>query len=353
MSDPRRIIRSPIGKPADFDKTASTKKAQPGFQAHADAPLPNIAVSRHASSHRMTAPQEASRPRSLVSEPAPAPRPTKPSKPAFSTLQQHFTPRKAPKALTSSFLAPSSSGQSDAEKASAEIANLQADLARLHLLHRCSGDMERAWKESARSHLEVQFDEVLGYYYEVNELSRSQEILSNYPALLEWSQNVLQVGFAERLQILSRILAEITNFLYSDNRYQRVLKIFDTWLNHATGVLESRKAAVEGSLDFVEQLGDDWKAEVAKVETKLASMSRELERLGKPRAGSTLGQVVGLLRNASRSMLEELETVRAIESALVASEAKWIHEKVSKVVSETHGRKTSSVLPHEKVWHDR
>ena len=344
--------RPPTGKPTDFDTAASTTKTQPGFQAHSGAPLPSIVVSRNASSHQLTAPQKASRPLSSVPGVAPAPRPTKPPKPEFSTLQQHFTPRKAPKALTSSFLALPSNRQSDAEKALVETASLQAELAQLHLLHRCSGYVQKSWNESARSHLQSQFDEISRLYDDVSELSKSEKTLSNYPALLEWSQNISNVEFAERLQILSRSLSEISNFLYSDSRYQRVLKTYETWFNHATRILESRKAAVEGSLEFVEQLGDDWKAEVAKLEKRLASISRELDRLGKPRAGSTLDRVVGLLGDASRSMLEELETVTAIESALVVSEAEWIHKKVSKVVSEMNDRKTSSSPPHEKVWHN-
>ena len=350
FSPPRQIGKSIIDTPDDESLASGIKKSQLISKARAESTLPNSAVSRQgrASSQQITASQKANLPSSSASEAGL--RPTKPTRPAFSTLQQHFTPRKAPKALTSSFLAPPIK-DTEAERASAEIAGLQAELARLHLLHRNSEEVQKAWNESAKHHLQLQFDGVSRLCDDIAELSSSQRRLHNFPAVLDWSQSVSKVEFTERLQILSRSLTDLGNLLGSGSKYQRVMTTFEGWFDSANLVLESRKTADDGSLDFIEEIEDSWKAEVTSMSKKMTTMSRELERLGKPQADSTLGRIVGLLRNASSSMLEELESIKAIESAVMASEAEWIHKEASGVVSETNDRNQSSVPLQARAWH--
>ena len=351
FSPMKQMRESRTVTPNDDTQICSMKKIQPTSEARVEATLPNTAISRHGrtSSNQITAPRKASLPPSSASEAIF--RPTKSIRPAFSTLQQHFTPRKAPKALTSTFLAPPVK-DTEAEKASAEIAGLQAELARLHLLHRSSEEVQKAWNESAKYHLQLQFDEVSRLCSDIAELSSSQRRLHNYPALLDWCQSVSKVEFTERLQILSRGLTELGNLLSSGSRYQRVMTTFERWFDRADFILESRKTAEDGSVDFIEEIRDGWKAEVTSVNKKMNTMSRELDRLGKPEADSTLGRVVGLLRSASKGMLEELETIKAIESAMMASEAEWIHKEASRVVLETSDRNRSSVPSSGRAWHD-
>lgn len=222
----------------------------------------------------------------------------------------------------------------------------------MHLLHRCSAEVQKAWNESAKGHLQLKFDEVSRLCNDIAELSSSRRRLHNYPALLDWSQSVSKVEFTERLQILSRSVTDLGNLLGSGSRYQRVITTFEKWLDGANLILESRKTADDGSLDFTEEIGYGWKAEITSMSKKMTTMSRELDRLGKPQVNSPLGRVIGLLRSASRRMLEELETMTAIESAMMASEAEWIHQEASHLVSEMSDRNQSSSLSQGRVWHE-
>ena len=350
FSPMKQIRESPTATPNNDTQICGMEKIQPTSEARVEATLHNTAISRHGrpASKQITAPQKASLPPSSASEAIS--RPTKPTRPAFSTLQQHFTPRKAPKALTSTFLAPPVR-DTEAEKASAEILGLQAELARLHLLHRSSEEVQRAWNESAKYHLQLQFDEVSRLCSDIAELSSSQRRLHNYPALLDWSQSGSKVEFTERLQILSHSLTDLGNLLNSNSRYKRVTTTFEEWFDRASLILQSRKTAEDGSIDFIEEIGDGWRAEVSSMNKKMTTISRELDRLGKPRADSTLGRIVGLLRGASKRMLEELETIKAIESAMMASEAEWVHKEASRVVLEMTDRNQSSIPSRGRVWH--
>ena len=346
----RQSGESTSNTPDDDSQVRSIKKNQPTSRARVEATLPNTAISRQgrASSQQITASQRTNLPPPSAS--GAISRTTKATRPAFSTLQQHFTPRKAPKALTSSFLVPPIK-DTEAEKASAEIAGLQAELARLHLLHRYSEEVQKAWNESAKHHLQLQFDEVSRLYDDIAELSGSQRRRHNYPALLDWSQGVSKVEFTERLQILSRSLTDLSNLLGLGSRYQRLMTTFERWFDCANLIVESRKTGDDGSLDFIDEIGDGWKAEVTSMNQKMTTMSRELDRLGKPQGDSTLGRVVGLLRTASKRTLEELESIKTIESALMASEAEWIHKEASRVVSEMNDRNQSSTLSQGRAWH--
>ena len=331
----------------------STSQSRSSSKAHTEASLPSSAITQpeRASSQVLPASSSQLPLLSSVSQIPSEARPARPSRPAFSTMQQHFTPKKAPKALTASFLAQPSNRELDIEKASAETASLQAELARLHLLHRESAVVERAWNKSAQYHLQMQFDVISKQNDHVKELTNYLRMLENYPALADWSQGVSNVEFAEKLRILSLSILEIGNFLSPESRYNHVLRSFQTWFSCATRILKSRETANEDTADgveFIEDLGDAFKSEVAGMERKLAIMSRELNQLERPQGGSTLNRVLRLLSCATSSLLEELEAISAVADTIMVFEVEWIREEATVTASSKSGNLHQK---DRKVWH--
>ena len=326
----------------------STSKSRSSSRPNTEASLSSGTATQLARASSQMLPTSSSHlaPHSSVSQIATDARPARPSRPAFSTMQQHFTPKKAPKALTSSFLAQPSNRELDIEKASAETASLQAELTRLHLLHRDSAAVQRSWNESAQYHLQEQFEMVSKQNDHVKELTSYHRMLNDYPALADWSQGVSNVEFAEKLRILSHSILEISNFMSHESRYNHVLRSFQTWFGRATRILESRETA--NGVEFIEDLGDAFKSDVANMERKLAVMSRELNKLERPQDGSTLDRVLRLLSIATSSLLEELEAISAVANTIMVFEGEWIREEITKIASSKLG------VLHDndcRIWH--
>ncbi|KAL8792940.1 MAG: hypothetical protein Q9195_004437 [Heterodermia aff. obscurata] len=331
----------------------STSKNRSSSKTHTEASLPSSAVTQPARATSQIPPASSSQLPliSSASQTSSDTRPARPSRPAFSTMQQHFTPKKAPKALTASFLAQPSNQELDIEKAAAETASLQAELVRLHLLHRESAAVQRAWNESAQSHLQMQFHKISKQNDHVKELTSHLRLLTNYPALADWSRGVSNVEFAEKLRILSVGILEITNFVSPQSRYNDVLKSFQTWFGCTTRILELREAAngdTANRVEFIEDLGDAFRSEVAGMERKLAIMSRELNKLERPRDSSTLDRVLRLLSCATSSLLEELEAISAVADTVMVFEAAWIREEAKNIASSKSGDLHDN---DRRIWH--
>ena len=311
-------------------------RTHPSSKSHKQSSLPNIPRNRHprASSQQLPDPWTQDPLCSSPSEANSKPRPARPSKPASSTMQMHMIQRKASRASAHSLSAQPSCKETDTEKASAETASLQAELARLHLLHRSSADIQNVWNRSAKTRLRLQFDRVSKQSENTKELDIYRQSLRNYPALLDWSQSYSNTELAEKLESLSHSIVVMSDFASSDSRYNHVTKTFDAWLVCTTRIRESRSMAKDNAQDgieFVEALGDGWRSEVASLEKELMSMSLDLGRLGEPQESSNLAYVISLLKSASASKLEELQMVRDIETAVMVSEVEWIRKEVMRV----------------------
>lgn len=171
---------------------------------------------------------------------------------------------------------------------------------------------------------------------------------------MEWSQSTATAAaasrsadFAERVQILSRNLQEVSSLLEVESRYARVIGSFEKWVTVAQKIRGSRRCAgakkgkveAKAELEFIEGLGEGWRSEVAFLERKLMACSREVQKLEAPREReegrtSTIARIVALLKSAVEGMLEELASVRAIERELLFREATWVKERTARIASD-------------------
>jgi hypothetical protein len=246
----------------------------------------------------------------------------------FSTLQQHFTPKKGPKALTSSFLAPSPSKLPRPDAISAETARNQAELLQLHILHSTSFKVQTQWRHSAYAKMEDIFLETGNRRQRLLDQEHQTQRRVNYQALQDWADgSKYGHGLEERLQILGPLLQDVLSMTDSRGRYSKVVDEFEEWWTRSHSIKNARARASSalgsnGDLDFIEELSPHWKSETDSFSRKLSVQSQQLEDVGQAIEGSSLATILDNLRNYVRSMLEELALLRTFENdALVAERA--------------------------------
>jgi len=142
--------------------------------------------------------------------------------------------------------------------------------------------------------------------------------------------------------------------LEGGSKYERVIGIFEDWFASAQRTRSSRCGPGDVELEFMESIGDGWKAEVAYWERKLMASARELQQLGEPREGSSIARVVALLRGAVDRMVEELAVVKALERDVVRAEARWVNEEVAKMAWDV-GDDAAALdsLTRHGIWHEK
>ncbi|KAF1842329.1 uncharacterized protein K460DRAFT_346043 [Cucurbitaria berberidis CBS 394.84] len=254
--------------------------------------------------------------------------PKKIARPAFSTLQQHFTPRKTGKAPTATFLHPAPAPSTNALPP--EIVNLQSELLQLHLLHEASAHVSSCWETSAKRNLHKKFEEVASLYQAMLEFERAGQEQKNLQSLLEWSAGKSTAGLVEYIQILSGPLHELPALVESGGRIHRLVSEFEHWVSWVQEARSARRGSTEdkGTLGVIDGLGDAWKAETTGLIRKVTSFARDLERIDQPLSGSSIACIVEACKSLLEGILDELHAMQAIEAEVVAKEKDWIEDRL-------------------------
>ncbi|KAI9763197.1 MAG: hypothetical protein M1840_000863 [Geoglossum simile] len=261
-------------------------------------------------------------------------------KPAFSTLQQHFTPKKALKAPTSFYLATAAGKQSNDELMSPETARLQTELLQLHLLHESSAEVLHSWQGSVEVKLQRRFEDVAQKYRRVAALERETQARLNLCALKEFARDGgAGQGLGERIQSLGSVIPEIVSVTGAGGKYARLVKNFEWWIEWIEQIQETRGRDGSafngvGEMEFVDGLGNGWRDETATLSRKLGFWLQNLDGVGSSPAGSSLALVVARCRCLVEGMLQELDIMRGMECAIVVRESCWVSEKVAELLAE-------------------
>ncbi|QSZ34953.1 hypothetical protein DSL72_007815 [Monilinia vaccinii-corymbosi] len=253
-------------------------------------------------------------------------------KPAFSTLQQHFSPAKnvGSKPHPATFLAaPTPSKLPSNIAITAETAKLQNELLQLHILHRDAELVNRQWKASAKKKLGAKFQSVVRRHDELIKLEVEQAGRINVAALQEWQDTGTPGwGLEERIQLLDEVLNEAWNLGEPGGKYARLVRKFEKWVIRCEEILRDREddnmLDEEEEIVFIEELDMAWKDECLVLNRRLEGWRDALEDLGRLGQKSTMASVVSGTRALVGGMLLELETMAQIESDAVALEQEWI-----------------------------
>ncbi|KAF6230318.1 hypothetical protein HO133_004658 [Letharia lupina] len=254
-------------------------------------------------------------------------------RPAFSAMQQHFSPKKNrqpdPPIL-------SSQPASKDEIPSAEVLDLQMEMAQLHLLHRSALSVQVQWEKSAKRSFEHRFSALYEQHTELKEVAHQQQSLINQSSLVQWSQGRSGVQIAEKAQLLSHNLSEICNLLDSEGKYTHILNIFESWFAQALrvrGQRESNGRKTGRDFDFIEGIGDGWKAEAMVLERELTYSARDLESFGEVQSPSNLCRILSMYRKLIIGLLEELDLIQWIENEVMNRETSWVESAIRNLAS--------------------
>ena len=258
----------------------------------------------------------------------------KATRPAFSAMQQHYSPSKKSLSVASvDNVKPTTTMEGDYD----EFSDLSVELTQLHMLHRTAAGVQRQWEDSAKQLFQHRFDDLCMRHVELKEIAHQQRTLLNQLALVEWCQGIPSAHVAEKVQQVSRNIADIRALLEPDGKYVRVLEIFESWFARAQQILGLRDKDIVSTqrqdLAFIDGIGDGWKAEAMVLERELTYCLRELKAFGEIRAVSSLGRILSLHKTLVLNLLEELDVVQWIENDIMEHEGLWMEQTINDLSS--------------------
>ncbi|KAF9874085.1 hypothetical protein CkaCkLH20_08457 [Colletotrichum karsti] len=279
-------------------------------------------------------------------------------KPAFTTLQQHYSPAKnlAPKPLTATYLAPPSPSKLPTNVAlSAETSRLQTELLQLHLLHRELPVVTSQWHASARQKLSARHAELNKSSKELSALEADAAERINVFALHRWassSPNGKNRGvLEEKIQRLDALLTALWSLDSPGGKHNRLVRAFERWASSLSELEAARARAdddadpsglLDANLDvrFGGGLDARWKDECAALVRRLEGWQTQLRDLayheeeaveeeideGKEAQASSLKRMLDGCGSLVKDMLGELAVMEEIEAAAVERETEWIRK---------------------------
>lgn len=275
----------------------------------------------------------------------------------FSNLQQHIPPSKKMRVPTTHLSLPATNKHRGSHDLSSGNIQIQTELIQLHLLLRSATGVQHLWEKSAKLCLQSHFELVRKKHVELDLRIKSQQASKNQSALVAWCDAMSRLELAEKLQLLSHNILDTSTLLEPGGRFTRVLDSFERWFSRAHPIRNSRRllpGSVAWGLEFIESIGDDWKLEVATLEMKLASYSRELRNVVMPPADSNLACFLLSFQKLVGNHLEELDVIRGIERDLVAEETAWIESAILKLSPDADDSlKPLYSSSYQGVWHGK
>ena len=270
-------------------------------------------------------------------------------RPAFSAMQQHFSPKQSIQPDPSTV---SSQPVGKDETPSADIFNLQMELAQLHLLHRSVFSVQVQWKQSAKGSFEHRFNSLYERHTELKDVARQQQTLINQLSLVQWAQGRSGAQITEKAQLLSHNVSDICSLLSSEGKYSRILGIFESWFAEALRIRGQRETCgreTRRDLDFIEGIGDGWKAEAMVLERELTYSARDLESFGEVQDTSSLCRLMSMYRKLMVGLLEELDLIQWIENEIMTQETLWIENTIHNLASDVR-ENIGSMGPERKAF---
>lgn len=276
------------------------------------------------------------------------------NRPPFSTLQRHFSPKKSSKGSIAPVLVQPTTKYGGFQELSSENVRIQTELIQLNLLLQPALEVQKQWERSAKKCLESHFELLRGSHIQLKGLVQSHQASVNHSALTAWCDAFPGVKFAEKLQLLSHGVQEISALVEPEGRYTRILNAFEQWFVRACRIRDSRGRPLDPTgqnLEFIESIGGDWKIEVAGIEMKLSSCSRELRNVGQWQGSSTLAHLLLSFQNLVTNLLDELCMVRGIESDLMAQETSEIEAMIATSAISDDSNTSSIPASYQGIWH--
>ncbi|PHH56138.1 hypothetical protein CFIMG_007774RA00001 [Ceratocystis fimbriata CBS 114723] len=280
------------------------------------------------------------------------------SRPAFNTLQQHYSPLKNPvskPSMSTYTTSPSPTKLSSNANLCVETSRHQNELLLLHILHRDSAGANESWRESAFQILSDRFHRMRTYSNELSAAETEHADALNIEALITWGASN-GYGLETKIQVLDSILLGLWNMSETGGKYIRVVRRFERWAEHMREVEEARNCqdwdtllrekdvAIIGTLDpsWREEciaLGrrlDEWRRNLINMSHSGLSSGYQNPEAQAPPKTSSLQRIMRGFSVLIRDMLTELAIMEQIENEAIRREQKWVDNMLNDTEETCH-----------------
>ncbi|RMZ17847.1 hypothetical protein D0860_00189 [Hortaea werneckii] len=250
-----------------------------------------------------------------------------PSRPAFNTFQQHYSPAKSalpkppiPMSRTSSAVA----GAEEDTNITGEVARQQLELLQLSLFHQESTEAMRQYEKSAQKKLGRKQVKLRKEHEAIRSIEMEQQRVANLKALDAWCHDPALL--TEHLHVLNKMYNELAAFIEQGSRYYWLADLFESWI-------EAAQAPAPGS--FVEPLLPEWHKTHTSLSLRLRALQRDLDMLPPPprnlETPSSLEMLMDSCRDLHGGMLKELEMMTKLERCILDNEKRRVEEEVKDI----------------------
>lgn len=251
-----------------------------------------------------------------------------PSKPAFNTYQQHYSPAKQslPKPpIPNSKIARTSPQAADDEPVSFDVAKQQIELLQLSLLHQASAQCTAEYTASAKRKLGRKHTKLRKEYESIRATELVHQRALNLAALESWCSDPQML--VENLQILSLVYSDLESLTEENSRHASLVKTFEHWIS------ASQNSALDNT--FISALPEDWHSTHASLALKLRSIQRSLGVLRPPEKSEDPSALEIVLRGCKGlvdGMVRELEVMAKLEREVLERESGRVEDEVRALV---------------------
>ena len=216
---------------------------------------------------------------------------------------------------------------------------LYSELLQLHLIHSYSSEVQVQWQRSAEAKYRLLYDGLSREHANVKHQEYRLQREVNMTALVSWCIGMGTAKASRAIGTLSDVVTETFDMVASDGKYTRTLETFEYWYAQACMVQQQRNENIttEAPITILEGIGDGWKAEAVNLGLRaitLLDRLRTLEMVQERSEGSDLARLARVLTTTLCNMVQELDTLQAIEVRIVSRERSWINSSLDQIATD-------------------
>ncbi|EMC94667.1 hypothetical protein BAUCODRAFT_556100 [Baudoinia panamericana UAMH 10762] len=271
-----------------------------------------------------------------------------PSRAAFTTFQQHYSPAKSslPKPPVPTGRSRKDVSVCDVEPSDFVTTVQQVELLQLSLLHQASIAVSREYAASANRKLTRKQAKLRKGYGDIASLTYEQQRIADLSTLNAWCPDFDLLS--EQLSVLTRVHSELSDLLHNANsKFMQLLQGFEGWI-----------ARSDAQPNAIEPLPPEWHNAHSSLTLRLRSLQRDSAVLppvptnsgDTEDASSSLRTVLGVCSTLLDGSLKELEMMRKLEREILLGNRTRIDEEVKSLMQEDIPT-SSADLKWLPAWH--
>lgn len=262
-------------------------------------------------------------------------------KPAFSTYQQHFSPKKkstspTPGVLIANHRLNPSTEHSDESQSLSRLAD---ELLQLQLVYHCSARRLGEYEQSIRSSLRKEYTEVITEQARISSLESEQKhavALASFHDWLKTSDREATFTEIERIQALSDSVNLVDELCRPGSPFNIVTEHFDVWYEEVAEVIARRinqHIPASEELLIVRPLDNSWSSTCQNLIHQLQRNMVSLSNVGVSLVDQNLSETIRKHVEKSQLMLDEILFCKGVEMEVLDMEENWTKATLEQLTS--------------------